>query len=101
MKISSIHLHSQIVRACKLTFGEKVHVPPNVMCHLSHIMCHGSCVSFHKDYLHSIVSHNPLVMINIEGWLNKVGVLKTVTVIIHNSEAWEHFNELKGKPSVN
>ena len=38
---SSEHLLSQTIRARELTFCEKVHLP-----HLSHVMCHMSCVTF-------------------------------------------------------
>ena len=36
METSSVHLHSQNVRARKLTFLEKVYLPQPVMCHVSH-----------------------------------------------------------------
>ena len=45
MKISSKHLHSQTVRARKLKFSKKVHLPPPVMCYLSHVTCHMSHVT--------------------------------------------------------
>ena len=40
VKISSNHIHSKTVRARKLKFWEKVHLPPPVICHVSHVMCH-------------------------------------------------------------
>ena len=41
------YIQSQILRARVLKFGEKVHLPPAVICHLSHIMCHLSHVMSH------------------------------------------------------
>ena len=40
VEISSSNLHSQTVRARKLNFWEKVHLPPT--CHVSCVMCHMS-----------------------------------------------------------
>ena len=47
---SSKHLHSQTVRARELKFGEKVHLPPHVMCLMSHFtfyMSHFTCHMSH------------------------------------------------------
>ena len=46
---SSKQLHSQTIRASKLKFWEKVHLPPPVTCHVSHIMFHVSCVTCHMS----------------------------------------------------
>ena len=51
MKISSKHLHSQTVRARELNFFETVHLPPPVMCNVSHVTCHMSCVTFHMSHV--------------------------------------------------
>ena len=51
VKISSSNLHSQTIRVRKLKFGEKVHLPPPVTSHLSHVMCHVSCVNVMCTYL--------------------------------------------------
>ena len=45
MDISSEHPNSQTVRARELTFGEMVHLPPPLMCHMSHVTSHMSCVT--------------------------------------------------------
>ena len=50
MEISSVHLHSQTVRARKLKFLEKVHLSPPVMCKVSHVMCHVSHVTSHVSH---------------------------------------------------
>ena len=42
---SSNHFHSQIVRARELKSLEKIHLPPPVTGHVSHDMCHMSCVT--------------------------------------------------------
>ena len=39
LEIFPEHLQSQTVRARKLTFWEKVHLPLPDMCHMSHVMC--------------------------------------------------------------
>ena len=51
MKISSKHLHSQTVRAREPTFWEKVHFPPPVTCHVSHIPYHRPHVTCHMSLL--------------------------------------------------
>ena len=50
MKISLKHLHSQTVRARKLTFWEKVHLLPPVTCFVSCVTCHLSCVTCNFIY---------------------------------------------------
>ena len=45
MEISLQHLHTQTVKAKELKFGEKIHLPPHVMCHISSITCHDSHVT--------------------------------------------------------
>ena len=64
MEISSKHFHSQTVRARQLKFWAKVHHPPPVMCHISHVtchvsyvMCHMSCVTCHMSHVTCNVSH--------------------------------------------
>ena len=57
MKLSSVHLHSQTVRARELKFWEKVHLLPRVICHVSHAMCHVSCVPCHMSCVTCHVSH--------------------------------------------
>ena len=47
VKISSKHCLSQTKRAIGLTFGEIVHSPPGVTCHMSHVMCPMSPASCH------------------------------------------------------
>ena len=49
VKISSEHLHSQTIKARKLKFWEKVHLPPPVMFHESYVTCHVSPVTFHMS----------------------------------------------------
>ena len=80
MEISSVHHHSQTVRARELTFWEKVHLlqpvmchvseswncgrmfTPNnmshVTCHMSHVMCHMSRVTCHMSRVICHVSQN-------------------------------------------
>ena len=61
MKILSTNLYSQTVRARELTFCEKVHLPPPVMRHESHIMCHISCVMCH---ISCVICHVSCVLFN-------------------------------------
>ena len=42
MEIYSEHLHSQTIRAREMKFRDKVHLPPLVICHISHVICHMS-----------------------------------------------------------
>ena len=51
MKRSSKHLHSQAVRARKLTFWEKGHLHPHVICHMSYVICHMACVTCHMSHV--------------------------------------------------
>ena len=51
MKIYSKHLHSQTVRARELKFSEKVHLPPPVTCHVSHVTYHMSHVACHVSHV--------------------------------------------------
>ena len=55
--VSSKHLHSQTVRARKLKFWEKVHLPPPVTCHMSHVACHMSHVTCHMSHVKCHMSH--------------------------------------------
>ena len=50
--ICSSNLHSQTVRAKELKFGEKVHLPPSVMWHMSHIPCQVSILPCGWHYQH-------------------------------------------------
>ena len=65
----SKYLHSQIVKARKLKFWDRVHLPPPVLyhlscgtCHMSHITCNMSCVAyfFHFDQCWSKLVKNLL-----------------------------------------
>ena len=51
VKISSTNLHSVTVRARELKFWEKVHFPPPVICHVSHVTCHVSRVTCHMSHV--------------------------------------------------
>ena len=57
MEISLQHLHTQTVKAKELKFGEKIHLPPPVMCHISSITCHGSHVTCRGSHVTCHVSH--------------------------------------------
>ena len=39
VEISSEHFNSQNLKARELKFWEKVHLPPQVTCHMSHVIC--------------------------------------------------------------
>ena len=51
VEISSKHLHSQTVRARELKFWPKVHLPPPVSWHVSHIPYHMSHVTFSSSFV--------------------------------------------------
>ena len=70
VEISSKHLHFQTVRARKLKFWEKVHLPPPVTCHVSRTMCHMSCATWHVPHVMCHISHGARHMsINIYAYI--------------------------------
>ena len=77
IEISSVHLYSQTIRARKLKFWEKVHLPPT--CHGSCVTIHMSCVTFHMS---GVTCHKSCVTCHIfsytNGWSQLVeGLLST------------------------
>ena len=65
--------HSQTVRARELTFWEKVHLPPPVTCHVSHVMCYMSritCHMSHVTFLYIFFLFTKWLSLSVEGLLS-------------------------------
>ena len=63
VKISSKHPHLETLRVRDLNFLENVHLPPSVMCHVSHVMCHMSGVACHIHFFLLLFSDKMLELV--------------------------------------
>ena len=52
------NLHSQAVRTRELKFWENVYLPPPVRCHMTHVICDMSCVTW---YISPVTCHMSVV----------------------------------------